>query len=63
MSKIRKVTKHKRNQYGGISYTRTFKKRKTPRKKQTGSGKKRKNPKHRRKARYLTNFQGPMRSV
>ena len=63
MSKIKKVTKRKRNQYGGISYTRTFKNRKSLRKKQTGSGKKRKNPKRRRKARYLTNFQGPMRSV
>ena len=62
MSKIRKNTKRKRNQYGGINYTKTFKKRKTPRK-QTGSGKKRKNPKRRRKARYLTKFQGPMRSV
>ena len=58
MSKIRKNTKRKRNQYGGIKKrTKSLKKRKTPRK-QMGSGKKR-----RGKARYLTKFQGPMRSV
>ena len=74
MPKIKKVTKRKRNQYGGISYTRTFKNRKSLRKKQKGSGKNHKNRKRQGDElnkcirQYLTRikrpkFQGHVRSV
>ena len=63
MSKIRKNTKRKRNQFGGVkNRTKSIKKRKSPRK-QMGSGKNRKNSKRRGRARYLTKFQGPMQSI